>query len=99
MTLAFPFFSNLKGLLHLACIARDVSWLAFVVRRQRPTKRRHVQGMLDETDPFKLTLKLPSSGQKLLLLGRKGSWEVPFASCLHVSFDMVLDKTTSNLCI
>ena len=52
----------LKGLLHPACLARVVSWFAFVVAifmghenggKQKPTKRRHVQGMLDETDPLK----------------------------------------------
>ena len=53
---------QLKGLFHPACLARVVSWFAFVVAifmahengdKQRPTKRRHVQGMLDETDPLK----------------------------------------------
>ena len=52
----------LKGLFHPACLARVASWFAFVVAifmahengdKQRPTKRRHVQGMLDETDPLK----------------------------------------------
>ena len=52
----------LKGLFHPACLARIVSWFASVVStfmayenydRQRPTKRQHVQGMLDETDPLK----------------------------------------------
>ena len=50
----------LKGLFHPACLARVVSWFAFVVAifmahengdKQRPAKRRHVQGMLHETDP------------------------------------------------
>ena len=54
----------LKGLFHPACLERVVPWFAFVVAifmghengdKQRPAKRRHVQGMLDETDP--LTLK------------------------------------------
>ena len=49
----------LKDLFHPACLARVVSWFAFVVAifmahenadKQRPTKRRSVQGMLDETD-------------------------------------------------
>ena len=52
----------LKGLFHPACLARVVSWFAFVVAifmahengdRQRPAKRRHMQGMLDETDPLR----------------------------------------------
>ena len=52
---------SLKGLFHPAFLARVVSWLAFVVAifmghengdKQRPAKRRHVQGMLDETDPL-----------------------------------------------
>ena len=51
----------LKGLFHPAFLARAVSWLAFVVAifmahengdKQRPAKRRHVQEMLDETDPL-----------------------------------------------
>ena len=51
----------LKGLFHPACLARVVSWLAFVCphfhgpwkwRQQRQIKRRHVQGMLDEIDPL-----------------------------------------------
>ena len=51
----------LKGLFHPACLARVVSWFAFVVAifmghengdKQKPTKSRHVQGMLDETDPL-----------------------------------------------
>ena len=51
----------LKGLFHLAFLARVVFWFAFVVAifmghengdKQRPTKRRHVQGMLDKTDPL-----------------------------------------------
>ena len=53
--------SNLKGLFHPACLARVVSWFTFVVAifmghengdKQRLGKRRHVQGMLDETDPL-----------------------------------------------
>ena len=53
---------DLKGLFHPACLARVVSWFAFVVAifmghengdKQKPTKSRHVQGMLDETDPLK----------------------------------------------
>ena len=52
---------DLKGLFHPACLARVVSWFTFVAAiflahengdKQRPTKRRHVQGMLDETDPL-----------------------------------------------
>ena len=52
---------NLKGLFHPACLARVVPWFAFVVAifmghengdKQRLAKRRHVQGMLDETDPL-----------------------------------------------
>ena len=53
--------SILKALFHPACLARVVSWLAFVVAifmghengdKQRPAKKRHVQGMLDETAPL-----------------------------------------------
>ena len=49
----------LKGLFRTAFLARVVFWFAFVVAifmghengdKQRPTKRRHVRGMLDETD-------------------------------------------------
>ena len=56
--------SVLKSLFHPACLARVVSWFAFVVAifmahengdEQRQAKRRHVQGMLDETDPLKET--------------------------------------------
>ena len=52
---------NLKGLFHPACLARVDSWFAFVAAifmghengdKQRATKSRHVQGMLDETDPL-----------------------------------------------
>ena len=51
----------LKGLFHPACLARVVPWFAFVVAifmghengdKQRLAKRRHVQGMMDETDPL-----------------------------------------------
>ena len=51
----------LKGLFHPACLVRVVFWFAFVVaifmghengEKQRPVRRRHVQGMLDETDPL-----------------------------------------------
>ena len=61
------FYSVLKGLFHPACLARVVSWFAFVVAnfmghengdKQRSAKRRHVQGMLDETDPLTLS-KVP----------------------------------------
>ena len=56
----WEFFIGLKGLFYLACLARVVSWFAFVVAifmghenvdKQRSTWRRHVQGMLNETDP------------------------------------------------
>ena len=56
----------LKDLFHQAFLARVVSWLAFVLAifmghengdKQRPAKRRHVQGMLDETDPLMYDLK------------------------------------------
>ena len=59
---AFPFL-DLKGLFHPACLARVVSWFAFVVAifmghengdKQRATKSRHVQGMLDETGPLNI---------------------------------------------
>ena len=52
---------HLKGLFHPAFLARVVSWFPFVVAifmghenggKQRLAKRRHVQGMLDETDPL-----------------------------------------------
>ena len=55
----------LKALFHPAFLARVVFWFAFVVAifmghengdKQRPTKRRHVQGMLDETEPLTLTV-------------------------------------------
>ena len=51
----------LKGLFHPAFLARVISWFPFVVAifmghenggKQRLAKRRHVQGMLDETDPL-----------------------------------------------
>ena len=57
----------LKGLFHPAFLARVVSWFPFVVAifmghesgdKQRLAKRRHVQGMLDETDPLTSTLHL-----------------------------------------
>ena len=57
------FSPPLKGLFHPAYPARVVSWFAFVVAifmgyengdKQRPTKRRLVQGMMDETDPLGL---------------------------------------------
>ena len=60
-------FIMLKGLFHPACLASVVSWFAFVVAifmahengdKQRPAKRRHVQGMLDETDPLSLPILL-----------------------------------------
>ena len=59
----------LKALFHPACLARVVSWFAFVVTifmahengdKQRETKSRHVQGMLDETEPLRLKYKLTS---------------------------------------
>ena len=58
---------TLKRLFHPACLARVVSWFAFVVAifmahengdKQRPAKRRHVQGMLDETDPLTFILNV-----------------------------------------
>ena len=57
----FHSFRVLKGLFHPAFLARVDSWFPFVVAifmghenggRQRLAKRRHVQGMLDETDPL-----------------------------------------------
>ena len=59
------FTGKLKGLFHPAFLARVVSWLAFVVAKQRPAKRRHVQGMLDETEPLKSYLKGKHSGDIL----------------------------------
>ena len=59
------FSRHLKGLFHPTCLARVISWFAFVVAifmgrendgKQRPTKRRHMQGMLDETDPLNLRI-------------------------------------------
>ena len=59
--LAWIYYKNLKGLHHPACLARVLSWFAFVVAivmahengdKQRLAKRPHVQGMLDETDPL-----------------------------------------------
>ena len=55
---------KLKGLFHPACLARVISWFALVVTifmdhengdKQRLAKRQHVQGMLDERDPLKLS--------------------------------------------
>ena len=60
----------LKGLFHPAFLARVVSWFPFVVAifmghenggKQRLAKRRHVQGMLDETDPLKVTSRNEAS--------------------------------------
>ena len=54
----------LKGMFHPAVLARVVSWFPFVVAifmghenggKQGLAKRRHVQGMLDETDPLSLS--------------------------------------------
>ena len=54
-------YTHLKGLFHPAFLARVVSWFPFVVAifmghenggKQRLAKRRHVQGMLDETIPL-----------------------------------------------
>ena len=48
---------------HPACLARVVSWFSFVAAifiahengdEQRQAKRRHVQGMLDKTDPLRI---------------------------------------------
>ena len=61
-----PVPTCLKGLFHPACLVRVVSWLPLLSPfslanengdRQRPTKRRHVQGMLGETDPLRTELK------------------------------------------
>ena len=61
LTLMMGMGRLLKGLFYPASLARVVSWLAFVVaifmgheygEKQRPAKRRHVQGMLDETEPL-----------------------------------------------
>ena len=55
--------TSLKVCFHPAFLALVISWLAFVRRhfrgprkwrQQRQTKRRHVQGMLDERDPLRL---------------------------------------------
>ena len=55
---------HLNGLFHPACLARVTSWFAFVFvifighengDKQRPVKGRHVQRMLDETDPLELS--------------------------------------------
>ena len=46
----------LKDLHHLTCLVRVVSWFTFVCRhwrQQRQTKRRNVQGTMDETDPLR----------------------------------------------
>ena len=52
---------TLKGLFNPVFLACVVFWFAFVVaifmghengNKQGPTKRRHVQGMLDETEPL-----------------------------------------------
>ena len=61
----------LKGLFHPPSLARVFSWFAFVVAifmahengdKQRPTKRRQVQGMLDETDPSNGAITVPLKG-------------------------------------
>ena len=73
------FSKHLKGLFHPACLARVVSWFAFVDaifmayengHKQRPVKRQHVQGMLDETDPltFSKHLSLERTDQSGRLL-------------------------------
>ena len=58
--------ANLRGLFHPTCVARVVSWFSFVVAifmahengdKLRPNKRRHVQGMLDETGPLRPNCK------------------------------------------
>ena len=72
----------LKDLFHPACLVRVVSWFAFVVAifmahengdKQRPAKRRHVQGMLDETDPLNWSLRpcLSQSDTWLLIYDRE----------------------------
>ena len=62
LVLSIKLFKSLKGLFHPACLARIISWFAFVVTvfmahengdKQRQTKRHHVQDMLVETDPLK----------------------------------------------
>ena len=67
---ALNIFIDLKGLFHPACRARVVSWFAFVVAifmghengdKQRLAKRRHVQGMLDKTDPLMTAVTLDSN--------------------------------------
>ena len=44
--------AKISVLFYPPCLAHAVSWFAFVVTifKHRQTKRRHVQGMLDETD-------------------------------------------------
>ena len=67
----------LKDLFHPACLARVVSWLAFVVE-QRPTKRPHVQGMLDEPDPLKSD-HLKSTNNRAIVKDMNG-WFIPSCS-------------------
>ena len=64
----------LKCLFHPAFLAHVLSWLAFVVAifmahengdKQRQTKGRHVQGMMDETDP--LTRKFVRLATRMVL--------------------------------
>ena len=85
----FELKCQLKGLFHPACLARVVSWFAFVVAiflghgngdKQRPTKRRHVQGMLDETDPLKQLMLLY---YKFCPSARLFSSSVPQIICLY----------------
>ena len=67
---------SLKGLFHIACLARVVSWFAFVDAifmghengsKQRPTKRRRLQGMLDETDPLSYSYKFSCSKKEVMI--------------------------------
>ena len=49
-------FHHLKGLFHPACLARVMGHENG--KKQRLSKRRNVQGMLDETDPLMISISL-----------------------------------------
>ena len=88
----------LKGLLHPAFLARVVSWFAFVVAifmghenggKQKPTKRRHVQGMLDETDPLTSSNISMSTRQRIL---NCYIWSILMYGCETWSISSVMRK-------
>ena len=82
------YLKYLKGLFHPACLARAAPLFAFVVamsfvgpmkwRQQKPTERRYVQGMLDETDPLR-----PRSHCSVFIWKR--SKTSPFLPCVDIA--------------